>query len=349
MTQKIRIGIIGAGTNTCHKHIPKLKQIPDVEITGVVNQSSESSERVAQQFGISTVYDNPASLIASKEIDAVVIGTWPNTHCEYTCASLEAGKHVLCEARMAMDYAEAKKMYEASQKHSNLVSQIVPSPFGLKHNFIVKDLIEKGFIGDLREYIVIGADDTFYDFSQVLHWRQDVSRSGKNILMMGILHETVHRWVPPVKQVFAQSKIFETERHDPDSPGKLDVTVPDSLQIVTQLENGARGLYHLSGIELFGPGKQIHLYGSKGTLKLIIDGGEESLYCGRPGFEEMRLVDLPVEEQGQWRVEEEFINAIRGEEKVHLTDFSTALEYMQFTEAVDLSANENKAVSLPLT
>lgn len=39
------------------------------------------------------VIDNP-------EVDAVVIGTWPNMHHTLVTAALRAGKHVLCEARM---------------------------------------------------------------------------------------------------------------------------------------------------------------------------------------------------------------------------------------------------------
>lgn len=33
-------------------------------------------------------------------LDAIVIGTWPNMHKPLVLAALQAGKHVLCEARM---------------------------------------------------------------------------------------------------------------------------------------------------------------------------------------------------------------------------------------------------------
>ncbi len=47
------------------------------------------------------------------DLDAILIGTWPYLHCEATCAALEAGKHVLCEARMAVSAQEAHRMLEA--------------------------------------------------------------------------------------------------------------------------------------------------------------------------------------------------------------------------------------------
>jgi hypothetical protein len=51
---------------------------------------------------------------------------------------------------------------------------------------------------------------------------------------------------------------------------------------------------------------------------------------------------------GRWRVEEEFISCIRGEGPVRFTDFATGLRYMEFTEAVALSAARGSAVDLPL-
>ena len=49
---------------------------------------------------------------------------------------------------------------------------------------------------------------------------------------------------------------------------------------------------------------------------------------------------------GGWRVEEEFINAIRGTEQIKLTDFATGVRYMEFTEAVAKSAASGSPVAL---
>jgi predicted dehydrogenase len=53
----------------------------------------------------------------------------------------------------------------------------------------------------------------------------------------------------------------------------------------------------------------------------------------------LKEVNIPAEQAGYWRVEEEFINAIRGLEKVKLTTFEDGLKYMQFTEAVHRSCS----------
>jgi len=351
VSDKLRIGFVGAGANTRNKHLPGFQSLPDVELYGVSNSSEESTARVAQAWNIPHTYKTWQDLIADDQIDAVVIGTWPNLHCEVTCAALEAGKHVLTEARMARNLTEARQMLAAAQKHSELTSMVVPSPLGLKHGEYLQSIIEHGFLGDLREVVVVGANDALWDFSQFFHPRQDRELSGNNVLTLGILHETVSRWIPATERVFAQATLFEPERPVEEQAGHAVATVPDSLQAVTQIAGGARGIYHLSGVILFGPGLQIHLYGSEGTIKVqfdLVDEKSEQVWTGRHGDSEMRLLQLPEERLGGWNVEADFIEAIRTKTEPALNDFETALQYMEFTEAIHLSCEQNAPVALPI-
>jgi predicted dehydrogenase len=344
--ERIRIGIIGAGANTRLRHIPGFRAIPGVEITGIANRTPASTSRVAQEFAIPKQFSDWRALVDSKDVDAVMVGTWPNTHCEMTLAALTAGKHVLTEARMARDATEAKKMLAAAQAHPNLVTQIVPSPYGLYSGGAISRLIKSHYIGTLREAVVIGADDQFWDYSKPLHWRQNAEISGNNVLSLGILHETLLRWVPPVEQVYAQGTVFEPLRPVPEESRNADVVVPDSMHVMARLEGGARVIYHMSGITMFGPGKQIHLYGTRGTIRATF-GETEKVMIGHSGENAMHAAEIPPELQGKWRVEEEFIGAIRGTETVKLTDFATGVKYMEFTDAVARSAATNAPVDLP--
>jgi predicted dehydrogenase len=115
---------------------------------------------------------------------------------------------------------------------------------------------------------------------------------------------------------------------------------------MTEIQGGARGLYHLSGIGLFGPGFHLHLYGSHGTIR--VDLGAGTLMIGTVGDEALHQPNIPEEQQGGWRVEDEFIGAIRGTETIRLTDFATGVKYMEFTEAVAQSAESNQPVDLPI-
>ncbi len=344
----IRVGIVGAGENTQVRHIPGLRAIADVEISGVVNSTAESTARAADLLKIPRQFPTWEVLVADPQIDAVVVGTWPDLHAPVTCAALAAGKHVLTEARMARNLAEARQMQAAALAHPDRVAMLVPSPFGLTVGQRVVEMIRDGFLGDLRDFVVLGIDDQFHDYSRPLHWRQDQSKSGLNLLTLEILHETAMRWVPVPARVFAQTHTFEPERWDPNSPQKMPVTVPDHAQVLTQSAEGVRGLYHMSGVTLFGPGKQIHLYGSSGTIKVLFEPAGEQLWIGRLGDSALRRVEVPPDRCGRWRVEEEFIAAIRGEEPVQLNTFDIGAAGMEFTEAVARSAASNQMIALPL-
>jgi len=248
---------------------------------------------------------------------------------------------------MARNLGEARQMLDASRAHSELTAQIVPSPYGLAAGPAVAHLLQSHYLGTLREVVVIGADDQFWDYSKPLHWRQDEQISGRNVLSLGILHETLLRWVPPVKRLYAQGAVVEETRPLPEESRMARCTVPDNLQIVAQFENNVRGMYHMSGVAMFGPGKQIHLYGSRGTIRVLF-GERERVMIGHSGEDAMHEAAIPEDMLGRWRVEEEFIGAIRGTEPVKLNDFATAVKYMEFVEAVAISRAEDRPVSLPL-
>src|SRR5262249_32056719 len=145
----IRVGFVGAGANSRKHHIPKLKAQPGVELAAVANRSKESGEQVAREFGVARVYADWRELVRAPDIDAVCIGTWPNTHSEITRAVLEHGKHVLCEARMAMNAAEARAMLDAARRAPDLVKQLVPAPNTLEIDSTLQALLAEGYAGEV--------------------------------------------------------------------------------------------------------------------------------------------------------------------------------------------------------
>ena len=70
-------------------------------------------------------------------------------HCRATVAALRADKHVMCEARMAMNAREAHIMRMVSRQKTHLIAQIVPSPMTLRVDNTIKRLIAEGYIGDV--------------------------------------------------------------------------------------------------------------------------------------------------------------------------------------------------------
>lgn len=357
----IHIGIVGAGNNTVNRHIPGFLAQDGVRLTGVCNRSRESSQRVACQFDIPKVFDHWRQLVDDPAIDVVVIGTWPYLHMPVTVAALQAGKHVLCEARMAMNLAEARQMVAAAQQRPHLVAQIVPAPMSLEVDATVLRLLAEGFLGDLLA-IEVRAQRGFVDPDAPLHWRENRDLSGFNVMSLGIWYETVMRWVGEATEVMAMGQTVVKSRIDPETRQRRAIAIPDHLVVNAAMACGAQAIFLLSNVTGHAPPDGVTLYGSDATLyfafgrlhgrtlygsKTAIRFDRGALYSGVPGDDELRPLPIRDDERGGWRVEEEFVNAIRGEEPVRLTTFADGVKYMAFTEAVARSLAQRRAIPIP--
>ena len=348
MSEKtISVGIIGAGANTRLLHIPNLQAIKGVEVVAVANRTLQSSRKVAKKFGIPEALDNWEDIIFNDSIDAVCIGTWPYMHAPLTIGALESGKHVLCEARMALNSSEAAEMLDVSRMNPNLIAQIVPAPLSNKFDPTIIQMIGDDFIGDLIAVDARITTGTFPQPDTPLHWRQDRNLSGNNIMNMGIWYEIVMRWLGPATSVQALGKTVVKHRRD-DTGKRRACAIPDHLEILSAMAQG--GLFRLSVSAVTGhlPLTDIHISGTRGTLRLTDSGGELELFGGASGAKQLKLIRIPKNKQDVWRVEEEFINAIRGKEVVSRTDLSTGVQYMQWTDAVSTALRTGEKVKLPL-
>ena len=349
----IKVGVIGAGANTRLKHIPGLQAQDGVEVYGVVNRSRESSQRVAEEFGIPHVYDDWVDLLDDEEVNAVCIGTWPYMHSTLTLAALEEGNHVLVEARMAMNSDEAEDMLQASKDAPHLVAQIVPAPHTLEIDQTVIEMISEGYLGDLvsmRLQVANGSD--FPNPDLPLHWRHDRDLSGNNIMTMGIWYEALMRWFGPARTVQALGQTVVKHRLDDDGR-RRSTSIPDQLDILCGMECGGSLNMTVTTVSAFARELDLWLHGTDGVIRVestnFTDPGKPSfrLTGAKRGDSELVEIEVAEEKRGGWRVEEEFVNAIRGLEPVTHTDFTTGVKYMQFTDAVSQSVTTGELVRLP--
>jgi len=339
----IRVGFVGAGANTRKHHLPKLKAQPGVELVAVANRSKESGDRVAREFGIGRVHDDWQEIVEASDIDAVCIGTWPYMHSVMSIAALERGKHVLCEARMAMNAGEGRRMLEASRKAPHLIAQLVPAPHTLEVDATIQTLLGEDFVGEVLAVELQASGGRFVEPDAPLTWRQDIGLSGHNILNMGIWYEAMMRWVGPAQRVTAMTKVAVPRRKD-GTGAPHDVRVPDHVDILAQLRGGAVGHLRFSSVTGLAPASEAWIFGSEGTLRLEAD--TLRLTGGRRGESALREIPVPPKTRIGWRVEEEFVNAIRGREKIARTSFEDGVRYMEFTDAVTRSASTGQTVDV---
>jgi len=340
----IRVGIIGAGGIVSSVHVPGLKRQPGVELVSVANRSLESSRRAAEELGIARAYANWEELLAAGGLDAVLIGTWPYMHRTITLAALDAGLHVLCQARMANNTAEAREMLAASVRHPELVCQLVPSSGTYRIDRALQRLLGEGFVGEILSVEVQMLQRNFASFDGELDWRHDAEFSGINVLNVGGTYESAMRWLGPGNRVMAMTRVQIPMRRDEQGRQRA-ATIPDHVDVLYELRNGAPVHMRFSETTGLSAGNQIWIFGSEGTIHV---DNEQRIFTGRRGDLGIAELANPREQQAFHRVEEEFVNAIRGRERVTMNTFETGVRYMEWTEAIYRSAASGAAVTLPL-
>jgi predicted dehydrogenase len=235
-------------------------------------------------------------------------------------------------------------MRDAATERPGQVVQIVPSPFSLHVDPTVKRLIGEGYLGDLLAIDVYASSGAFLDRESPLHWRQDTELSGLNVLSLGIWYEALLRWVGEATSVTAMGKTYVTSRREPDGGAEKPVRIPEHLAVTADMACGALATFVLSAVGGHVERQEALLFGSEGTLQFR----NGTLFGGRRDEAGLTEIAIPPEERGGWRVEEEFVRAIRGEEQITRTAVEDGVRYMEFTEAVDRSRREGCAVGLPL-
>ena len=340
----VRLGIIGAGENVRDVMIPAFRRIPECQLVAVANTSLASSQRVAKEFNIPKPYPHWKALLDDQDIDAVCIGTWPYMHHTLTLASLDKGKHVLCQARMANNAQEAREMLAASFRHPDLVCQLVPTSGSYRVDNLLRKLLAEGFVGDVLSVEIQRVGRGFADFSGELDWRHSQEFSGLNVMTAGATYEAMMRWLGRGTRVMAMAKVHVPYRRAANGQ-PASVTLPDHVDVLYELASGAQVHMRFSETTGLSPGNQTWIHGSEGTIHI---DDRQNVHGGKRGEKQLREIPNPPEGQAVARVEAEFIRAIRGLEPVTTNTFEIGVHYMEWTEAVHRSAMSGQAVHLPL-
>ncbi len=342
---KIRVSFIGAGGICEQRHLPNLVTFPEVELITVCNRSLESSRKVAEKWKFRRTSENWREVIAEAGVDAVFIGTWPYMHREMSIAALAAGKHVFCQARMCMDWQEAKQMVAAAESAPQIVNMVCPPPHRVLWERPVKELLSRGRLGDLQSVIAISTSAANCDPNNVT-WRERIELSGLNVLQVGIFAETLNSWCGEYESLVATCRILQPEKCDGEG-NKVEIQIPQVVSLIGNLESGVHAAEYHSGLAVGYERSQIVLFGSSATCAVDLLAQQMRLLkdTSRPNDGEL------INDGGDaWRVERQFIDAVlaarRGEPWHVSPDFVEAAKYMRKMQAIHDSAARSKAIAL---
>lgn len=150
MSKTLKIGIIGCGGIANGKHMPSLKKQKQAEMVAFCDIIPERAEQAAADFGAegAKVYTDFRELLKDGGLDVIHVCTPNDSHAEITIASLEAGKHVMCEKPMAKTAAQAKDMLDAAKRTGNKLTIGYQNRFR-NDSLYLKEMCENGELGDI--------------------------------------------------------------------------------------------------------------------------------------------------------------------------------------------------------
>jgi predicted dehydrogenase len=285
------------------------------------------------------VSDDWRDVVTAADVDAVVVATPPNLHAEASIAALRAGKHVLCQGRMARTLDEAQAMLAAARQ-SGLVAALYPPRPGLKGDRVVRRLLSDGYVGTVREVRVSGMD--LSPAADGYRWTADPDVVGVNTMTLGMWAEVLGRWVGPVRRLVAVTAAHAPTRTALDG-STVAATVADSVSISGTLENGATLSCQFATDAAFGPGHAIEIYGTRGALVYRLFGDE--LIGATEGDPAIAPIQIAEAEERRQTTDAEFVAAILTGSAVSPT-FEDGVRYMAFADAVARSAAGGCAVDV---
>ncbi|MDP9351691.1 MAG: Gfo/Idh/MocA family oxidoreductase [Chloroflexota bacterium] len=105
-SEKVRVGIIGAGAVARIAHVPGYAADPRVEVVGITDLNQERAGELAAQFNVPKVYSSADAMLSEGRLDAVSICVANAFHAPLALQALRSGADVLVEKPMALSTAE---------------------------------------------------------------------------------------------------------------------------------------------------------------------------------------------------------------------------------------------------
>lgn len=267
---KVKVCLIGAG-RVARVHGAILKyNVTSSEVVAVADAKEEIARKLAEDLGISYVFDSHQKALQWGKFDAVVVTTPTFTHHSIVVDVARAGKHVFCEKPIALSLKEADSMILVCEKSK--VNLQIGFMRRFDPEFIqAKKKVEEGVIGELLLIKSTGRGPGLPP-----EWALDIDKGG------GMLAEVASHDFDSLMW-FAQSRLEIVEAvaanyRVPHIKEKYPYFY-DTAVVLGTFDNGKIGVIDMSCPVDYGYDARMELLGSRGVM--FVGGIEEKKlsYC----------------------------------------------------------------------
>ena len=382
MTEKLRIGVIGAGRWSASAHLPGFQRSPLSELVVLCDLDRGLAEARAREFGIPEVVTDHETVLSRSDIDVVDIVT-RGDHQELVFQALAAGKHVLVEKPVCHDYKDVWKAHELAQ------SKGLKTKVGLTFRYApavmyMFDLIREGFIG--RPFVFNGYEqnsqwlDPDNPMDKRIHKAKPVGEAPWGVFTTreGITVSSLEGYGAPtidiglecvgsdLKEVvgilanlvpFRRRTNLDTERER--------IHIDDADMFMAEAMNGALFSLQSSYVTVGNyPGIEARIFGSEGAIKVrLVEefGVIQTIHTAKPDAVEFVQREIPAKyfppgyrAGDPWsaafygNLVHNFCQEIREGGPSNQGNFAQSARVQEIINAVTLSHRAHRWVALPL-
>ena len=338
----LNVGVVGLGW-VAGAHIATFQHVKGARVAAVCSRRKLDPAAVERQYGQPLkVYRDYRRMLADPSLDIISICTPHALHPAQAIAAAQAGKHLLIEKPIAIRFEDAKAMRRAIAKAGVKACVCFECRFS-KQFTMARSVIDQGLLGELH----YGEVDYYHGLGPwyaQFAWNVKKSMGGSSLLTAGCHSLDALLWImaEPVEEVTSYATKSKSALFAPYEYPTTSVTI-------LKFRNGKIGKV-ASCVDCLQPYYfHSHFVGSKGSLldNRFYAQGLKGMVKTRWSTLETELVDSgdvkdhPYEPQFQ-----AFVDSIRADRPMPLTDFDTAFESHRVCFAADLSAREKRPVRM---
>ncbi len=335
-----RVGIIGFGWSA-GAHLDTFVSLPSFEPVAIMSRRKLDPIEIENKHGVKVkIYNDLDEFLKDPEIDIVDICTPHPFHPEQTIKAANAGKDIIIEKPIALNFEDAVKMLEAVEKNGVKTSVCFEVRF-ISASQAAKSIIEQGLLGD----IYYSECDYYHGIGpwyKQFEWNIKKNMGGSSLLTAGCHALDIMLWLlgEEVDEVFSYST---KNPHEVYKPYEYDTT---SITLL-KFKNG-RTLGKVASVtDCMQPYVfNVNIVGSHGSLN------NKKFYSKKiPGLNGWSELDIQLADSGDvgahpYREQFAYFAQCLDEGKDPFNNLASAFETHRVIFAADKSAETGKPVSL---
>lgn len=299
MTERINVGIIGAG-RIGRVHAEHLAhRIPEANVVAIADVAIEAAKKCAAELHVPKAVADYRAILDDPDVAAVVICSSTDTHARFIEEAARAGKHIFCEKPIDYDLKKIDRALEA------VVQAGVKLQIGFNRRFDpsfkrARDMVAEGKIGQPHIVRITSRDPAPPPLEYV-------KVSGGIFLDMTIHDFDMARYLigSEVEEMYATGGVLV-------DPGIGQAGDLDTVLVTLRYANGALGTIDNSRRAVYGYDQRIEVFGSAGGIVVTNRTPDNAIFSDAHGVHSALPLYFFIERYGEAFVAEmrEFITCI---------------------------------------